>query len=569
VTRIFDASGTTRPVNWRVTRSVTDRTGATSTPVATYVNSKGLLQRAAYGKERINYRSDGSLRGLLIEPSATNYIDGNYNVNGKGTMGSHNATDPFGTNYGNLLGPGKTDYEFLNYDAGTYEFAIYFILTTGIGQIVQYGDDRTANYVQYNVDSGVFTYSGNANTGVLTTAPNGFNKISFYATQPAKNSSISIINVAGTANLIWSMASAQLPGDINNRQTLIICDGSTYPVTRGADTATFNLASDATSLIFTFEDNSTQTISNLTPGSLYTIPINLPKTHILYIDDNSVKGDGVYVPPAGRPGTPMDISAKPLYYFDPSQSATITYDSANKILSRKDISGNNVIASCPDSDTTHRPVIAAGAIGGLDAIQYKGSSGWDRCSVSVTTKTVTAFVVAQPQSAGGYSRFMSFGPSGGGADYNNISSFDVEQNGGGGKIYLQRNGTITTTVAFSNNTPGIVEVVFDGTKGYLYFNGSLVGSIAATAVFNIINSTFGQSATQGDSFNGLQGTQMLYNVNLSDADRAWVRGCLAWQWDGGNAGTLVALLPSTDPYKNVAPFIVQSQRRRLARFFCS
>jgi len=100
-----------------------------------------------------------------------------------------------------------------------------------------------------------------------------------------------------------------------------------------------------------------------------------------------------------------------------------------------------------------------------------------------------------------------------------------------------------------------VEVVFDGTNGYFYVSGNLIGSFGSSDTFAITTSLFGQSAQHGDPFYGWQGGQLGCPSALSTADRQWIEGCLAWQWDGGTAGTLVGQLPSNHPYKTARPAV--------------
>jgi hypothetical protein len=72
---------------------------------------------------------------------------------------------------------------------------------------------------------------------------------------------------------------------------------TTAAATRAADAASFTLGSSVTSLTFTVDDGTNQTVTSLTGGSTYTIPTNLNRPWILYIDDNVASsgssGDGL------------------------------------------------------------------------------------------------------------------------------------------------------------------------------------------------------------------------------------------------------------------------------------
>jgi hypothetical protein len=267
---------------------------------------------------------------------------------------------------------------------------------------------------------------------------------------------------------------------------------------------------------------------------------------------------------ANRLGTPLDT--KPYMYFDPSDTTTQTV-TAGRITSRTDVSGNNIVASCPE--TNNRPEPVSNGIGGLPSISYHGGQ-YDQAPISVTGNVFSALHVVQPQSCVNYARFMSYG-SPPNTDYNDTRYFDIEMNNGNYQIKLNRNAVQSSLYSFTDNIPIIVEVVFDGFNAYFYVSGNLIYSFGSSDVFAITQAIFGQSAHKGDPFFGYQGGQVAYKSALNTADRQWNEGCLAWKWDGGKAGVLVGQLPSNHPNKTSPPMYRDTaiNRRRTSILVCS
>jgi hypothetical protein len=75
--------------------------------------------------------------------------------------------------------------------------------------------------------------------------------------------------------------------EASTAQTKVSSEVLGATTSRSADSISFTMGG-ATELLFTFDDLSTQTVSGLTPYSVYTIPTTLNRSHILYIDDNAL-----------------------------------------------------------------------------------------------------------------------------------------------------------------------------------------------------------------------------------------------------------------------------------------
>jgi hypothetical protein len=261
-----------------------------------------------------------------------------------------------------------------------------------------------------------------------------------------------------------------------------------------------------------------------------------------------------------RLATPLDASVPPEFYFDASRASTFTLDGDGRVASRLDVSGKGVVA---EAEAGRRPVPVAGGAGGVARPAGSYAGAIEFAPVRITGTTLTAFLVVRIFSnGGGYDRVISYGRRGS-MDFNEPGAFDVELSPWGSTIRLQRNGGAEAN--FDLTAPAVLEVVFDGSQGRLFLNGHLWATIASSGAFDIATTAFGGSIMNGQFLRSVQGAQIVYAAALSEADRALVRGALAWKWDGGAAGALVAQLPASDPYKTAPPTIATGAPVAVAR----
>jgi hypothetical protein len=279
MTRIFDATTGTRPTAW----SLTTATGKT------YVNSSGVLSTAGANTERLDYNPSGlALLGLLYEPSVTNWVfpsnavtgsSAGYNFGGAVTLSA--ATGPDGVastaaraNYGGGSGSGAFFEETLPTITGgtasrTFTVSGWLKQNAGGTGKIAIGNTQgsvLANFSTQTPTSTWIRYSYTVTNG--GSAGSGKQVSGFYTPSPD-----------GACDVLMGFIQCE----IGPLPTSYIPTTSAA-VTRGADSASFTLA--ATSLTFTFDDATTQTVSGLTSGSTYTIPTTLNRTRILYIDDS-------------------------------------------------------------------------------------------------------------------------------------------------------------------------------------------------------------------------------------------------------------------------------------------
>lgn len=241
---------------------------------ATYVNISGVLSTATIDAARFNYdanypRGDAlpSLTGpfLLVEPAATNVAlqSNGFNTTWFSTNSAvavaAQFTSPDGTNNGWTLTSGTgfgSKGQAITFVAGSYTISAWIKASIGTGNFdlaLPSGNDggRTATTIER------FTFSA-------------------VQTSQTNNAQIQVNAAAGTTLGIFG---AQVETGTVATSYIVTTTGS---VTRSADVVSFTQPSGCGHNTYTFDDNSTQVVSQA-PGSA-TVPTNLTRPNIKKID---------------------------------------------------------------------------------------------------------------------------------------------------------------------------------------------------------------------------------------------------------------------------------------------
>jgi hypothetical protein len=286
-TRVLDAINSVLPTGWSEARST----------VATYWNSSSVESTASSNVLRLDYAA-GTPMGYLIEPAATNLLQqsgsqGNAYWFASGvSVTATNISDPAGgttastLNMGNGVGPaGAVWADHVTVSANTaYTFSAWVKSSaSGGGSFIRLTTNNASAFStgisqRFPVTSTWTRISITGNVSNATVANIGFDNRDVTGTYDG--------TVSGNID-VWG---AQL--ELGSTLTSYI-PTTTATVTRGADVASFTLNSSATQLTFTFDDSSTQVITGLTGGSTYSIPTNLNRPRILFIDDDTIVSTSV------------------------------------------------------------------------------------------------------------------------------------------------------------------------------------------------------------------------------------------------------------------------------------
>jgi hypothetical protein len=232
----------------------------TRASVGTYLNNGGFLVTAANDVARFNVVN--GVRCLLIEPAATNlftqsnaFDQAPWLLTNSATATPNQFVSPDSTNDGWLITPGTGNggcsypITFLNIP---YTISIWAKLITVANPV---------NFLVTGTDSGPL-----AITATTT-------RLSFTVTTPS-GPSTAIFYVNGTTGGNGFFGAQLEAGSV---ATSYISTAAAT-ATRAPDSATFTIPLGITQLIYTFDDNTTQTVP-VGPGS-YTIPTNLNRPNI-------------------------------------------------------------------------------------------------------------------------------------------------------------------------------------------------------------------------------------------------------------------------------------------------
>jgi len=235
-----------------------------------YLNSGGALTTASTNVARFDYVG-GVGPNLLVEPAATNVLD---RSNGFGTS-------PWTANSSAVVASGA----FTSPD-GTLDG---FSLTngTGFGSIQQ--NYSVTSGQAYTLSIWAYTISGGAKllfqigsvsstpSTVLTSSAVRYSKTITAGGSSGSQAVFIYNNVSAAA--VEGIYGVQM--EAGSKATSYIAT-TTGAITRAADVVTFTQPAGCNSNVYTFSDNTTQTVSQV-PGTA-TVPTNLNEADIKYID---------------------------------------------------------------------------------------------------------------------------------------------------------------------------------------------------------------------------------------------------------------------------------------------
>lgn len=241
-------------------------------------------------------------------------------------------------------------------------------------------------------------------------------------------------------------------------------------------------------------------------------------------------------------------------HYDASDGTTVTDTSGAVDQFNDKKNSNNLTAT-----TTARPTTGTVTIGGLNAIDFDGSS--DRLSTTGATDIgngslafTVAFVALIGNSRAGDGVLLAYGDSASAGGMITVS----QGSGSGGDELTGRfaNGYVESDVAWTNGQ--VILGVMSLAAGQNYSNvtwhidGSSVGitnnntnSLNLTSTKNLVLGDYSPTGT--DFFDGAIGEVVFYDKVLSQAEREQLEGYLAHKW--GQEGNL----PGGHPYKSSPP----------------
>lgn len=232
----------------------------TRSSVGTYTNSSGNLATASTNVARFNYISGTPY--LLIEPAATNlaqysnaFKSGGWYAANSSTVTAAQFTSPDNTNDGwsatggsSYGGPGNA----FTATAQAYTQSVW---------------------VKYITSGATFCFSGDTSHALASTVA----RFTYTHTFAAGSQQLLLQSCDGTSKTI-GLFGVQV--EAGSKATSYIPNTTSGSASRSADAASFTIPYGVHSLTVTFDDNSTQTISGLTPLTVYTIPTNLNRPNI-------------------------------------------------------------------------------------------------------------------------------------------------------------------------------------------------------------------------------------------------------------------------------------------------
>ena len=237
-------------------------------------------------------------------------------------------------------------------------------------------------------------------------------------------------------------------------------------------------------------------------------------------------------------------------WLDGSDTSTITGTTAVSAWTDKSGNGNNTtIFGTPNS--------TYGTINSVKAMWFNGSSGTYGL-FSNTGATVSGFVVGTMNSATAtYGRMIALGNNPGNDDSGTLQCPFLLRHIGNQAFSTRRFQTNYTYSSYTYDAPFLASIIYDGTNGNLYVNGSTIVQFGSTGNFGYSNYSVGCgiysiSANTVDTWAGFVGEVILYRSALTTPQRQQVEGYLAWKWG------LQTSLPPTHPYKNSTPNILNA-----------
>ncbi len=199
--------------------------------------------------------------------------------------------------------------------------------------------------------------------------------------------------------------------------------------------------------------------------------------------------------------------------------------SGSNVTTWKDISGSGNSAS----NASNQPTFVANAINGMPAINFSGSQFLQApAGFSNFTSGLTAILMAKPSSVSAGARLFDYGN---GATSDNIIMSLPSSTGLTFSTY--NSSTSSSATASSGATLGnfqILESLYNGSNtATLFVNGTQAAQSTSMQTLNSLirsNNFLGQDNSGGNRFNGQIAEMLLWNRQLSSAERTAVEGYL-------------------------------------------
>lgn len=254
-----------------------------------------------------------------------------------------------------------------------------------------------------------------------------------------------------------------------------------------------------------------------------------------------------YVPRVQKTTTIKAIAKAPFFNDSPVTTATFEVDNATTAIPRDGLiqwlrasnittSGSNVTTwndvsgSLNDaSNGSNQPTLVANAVNGLPAVNFSGSQFLQApAGFSTFTSGLTAMLVGKPASVSAGARLFDYGN---GATSDNIIMNLPSSTGLTFSTYNSSTGSSAT--ASSGVTLGsfqLLEALYNGSNtANLFVNGASLGSSSSMQTLqNLVRITnyIGQDNSGGNRYNGQIAEMLLWNRQLTPAERAAVEGYL-------------------------------------------
>jgi len=215
-------------------------------------------------------------------------------------------------------------------------------------------------------------------------------------------------------------------------------------------------------------------------------------------------------------------------WLDASDTTTITGTTAVSAWTDKSGNGNNTtIFGTPNS--------TYGTINNVKAMWFNGSSGTYGI-FSNTGATVSGFVVGTMNSATtGYGRMIALGNNPGNDDLGSGFCPLLLRQSGNQAFCTRRFQTDRTYSSYTFDAPFLASIIYDGTNGNLYVNGSTIVQFGSTGNFGYSNYSvgcgiFSIANNTIDTWTGFVGEVILYRSALTSIQQQQVEAYLAKKW---------------------------------------
>lgn len=292
---IFDFSAGVLPEGASVSRA---------TP-ATYISGNGSIQTAGPNMPRFEYEASTlTLRGLLIEPAATNHFRQSQAINlspnnsaSGATVVADCLTSPDGTMNADFIrsfaGTGNQFiYQTPTLPAGSYTYS-FFVKTGGYDRfaLLAQAGDGLYPYAVFNMATGTAAIFGSEITATgMQAYPNGWHRVWATWTTSAGPRQAGVLAMPGdsygyTGDGVSGGFAWQGQIETGDKPSSAILTGS-GTVTRAADTVILDWASrgiaDGTKTVrYTFDDGTTQDVLTTITGGVSAVPTNLNRQWLM------------------------------------------------------------------------------------------------------------------------------------------------------------------------------------------------------------------------------------------------------------------------------------------------